>query len=93
MVHPSDTESINESIGKWDSAMNVTICYEEMADAFMCNHKCNQNTYSRYIQYRVLDHRIFTRAKLLKMKIIDNDSCLKCQLPDSIEHLFITCRY
>ena len=25
MAHPSDTESIKESIGKWASAMNVTI--------------------------------------------------------------------
>ena len=27
------------------------------------------------------------------MKIIGNDSCLKRQLPDSIEHLFINCEY
>ena len=73
--------------------MNVTIHYEEMAEAYMCNHKYNHSIYSRYIQYRVLHHRIFTRDKLLKMKIIDNDSCLKCQLPDSIEHLFINCQY
>ena len=26
-------------------------------------------------------------------KIIDNDSCLKCQLPDIIEHLFINWEY
>ena len=73
--------------------MNVTIQYEEMAEAFMCNHEYNQNIHSRYIQYRVLHHRIFTRDKLMKMKIIDNDSCLKCQLPDSNEHLFINCQY
>ena len=73
--------------------MNVTIQYEEMAEAYMCNHKYNHNIYSRCIQYRVLHHRIFTRDKLLKLKIIDNDSCLKSQLPDSIEHLFINCQY
>ena len=73
--------------------MNVTIDYEEMAEPFVCNHKYKQNIYSRYIQYRVLHHRIFTRDRLLKMKIIDNDRCQKCQLPDSIEHLFIKCEY
>ena len=31
--------------------MNVTINYEEMAEAFVCNHEYNQNIYSRYIQY------------------------------------------
>ena len=56
--------------------MNVTIQYEEIAEAFMCNHEYNQNIYSRYIQYRVLHLRILTRDKLLKMKIIDYDSCL-----------------
>ena len=93
MVHPSDTESFKEGIGKWDSEINVAISYEEMAEAFVCNHKYNQNTYSRYIQYKVYRHRIFTRDKLLKMKIIDIDSCLKCQVPDKIEHLFIKCEY
>ena len=73
--------------------MNITISYEEMGEVFVCNHKYNQIIYSRYIQYKVHYHRIFTRDKLLKMKIIDNDSCLKCQLPDRIEHLFINCEY
>ena len=96
MAYPSDTESIKESIGKWASAMNVTILvsYEEMAEASVCNHKCNQNIYSRNIHYKIHHHRIFTSDKLLnEMKISDNDSCLKCQLPDIIEHLFINCEY
>ena len=36
---------------------------------------------------------MFTRDKLLKMKLIDNDCCLKCQQPESIEHLFFNCEY
>ena len=82
-VHLSETESIRESIEKWGYNMNVTINYDEMAEAFVCNHKYNQNIYSRNIQYSVLHHRIFTRDKLLNMKIIGNDSCQKCQLSDS----------
>ena len=71
-----------------------TVSYEEMAEASVCNHKCNQNIYSRNIQYKVHHHRIFTSDKLLnKMKISDNDSCLKCQLPYRIEHSFINCEY
>ena len=27
------------------------------------------------------------------MKISNNDSCIKCQLPDSIDHLFSNCEY
>ena len=73
--------------------MNVTINYKEMAEAFVCHHKYSQNIYSRYIQYRVLHYRIFTRDRLLKMKTIDNDSRLKCHLPDSFERLFINCEY
>ena len=42
MLHPSDTESIKESIGKRDSPMNVIISSEEMAESFTCNHKYNQ---------------------------------------------------
>ena len=64
-----------------------------MAEAFVIKHKYNQNIHSRYIQYRVPYQRIFTRDKLFKMEIIDSDSCIKCQLPDSIEHLFINFEY
>ena len=69
---------------------DFTVSCKEMAEASVCNHKYNQNIYSRNIQYKVYHHRIFTSEKLLnEMKIIDNDSCLKCQLPDSIGHLLI----
>ena len=71
-----------------------TVSYEEMAEASVCNHKCNQNIYSRNIQYKVHHHRIFTSDKLLsETKFSDNDSWLKCQLPDRIEHFFINCEY
>ena len=52
--------------------MNVTICYEDKAEAQL-------NIHSRYFHID-LHHRIFTRDELLKMKNIDNDHCLKCQL-------------
>ena len=41
----SDTNSIKESIERWDSNMNVTIWYEYKAEASVCNPTHNQNIY------------------------------------------------
>ena len=45
--------------------MNVTIGYEEMTEAFVCNHTYNQNIYSIYYQYRDIHHKIFTKDELI----------------------------
>ena len=46
------------------------------------------------LQYRILNNYLNTNVRLKKFGIIDDDSCSFCkQLPETLEHLFITCKY
>ena len=49
IVYVSNTNSTKESIEKWDQNVNGTINNEEMAEAFVCNHKYNRIIYTKDI--------------------------------------------
>ena len=48
-VHSSESDSNRESIEQWDFNIYVTIQYEEIAEAFMCNHEHSKYLLKIYI--------------------------------------------
>jgi len=43
-------------------------------------------------QFKINHHILYTRDKLFRAKIIDNDKCHLCGLRQTLEHLFVECR-
>ena len=44
-------------------------------------------------QFKINHHILYTRDKLFRAKIIDNDGCHLCGVRQTLEHLFVECRH
>ena len=44
-------------------------------------------------QFKINHHILYTRDKLLRAKIIENDECQLCGVSQTLEHLFVECRH
>ena len=44
-------------------------------------------------QFKINHHILYTRDKLFKAKIIENDECQLCGVSQTLEHLFVECRH
>lgn len=54
----------------------------------------NVNQKTQKLQYRILNNYLNSNDRLKKLGVIDNDSCSFCkQEPETLEHLFATCRH
>ena len=54
----------------------------------------NANRRTQEFQYRLLNNYLNTKDRLWKFVISEDDSCSFCnKVPETLEHLFITCIY
>ena len=44
-------------------------------------------------QFKINHHILYTRDKLFRAKIIENDECQLCGVRQTLEHLFVECRH
>ena len=44
-------------------------------------------------QFKINYHILYTRDKLFRAKIIENDECQLCGVCQTLEHLFVECRH
>ena len=54
----------------------------------------NENRTTQEFQYRLLNNYLNAKDRLCKFGISEDDSCSFCnKVPETLEHLFITCIY
>ena len=44
-------------------------------------------------QFKINHHILYTRDKLFRAKIIENDECQLCGVSQTLQHLFVECRH
>ena len=55
--------------------------------------KVPKNIKLSMFQFKINHHILYTRDKLFRAKIIDNDECQLCGVRQTLEHLFVECRH
>ena len=68
--HTLRNRSLSECVTKCNNTLITVISTKEMTDAFELNCNMSQYIYSKYIQQRVLHHRLYTEDIFVKINII-----------------------
>ena len=55
--------------------------------------KVTKNIKLSMFQFKINHHILYTRDKLFRAKIIENDECQLCGVRQTLEHLFVECRH
>ena len=55
--------------------------------------KVTRNIKLSMFQFEINHHILYTRDKLFRAKIIENDECQLCGVSQTLEHLFIECQH
>ena len=55
--------------------------------------KVTKNIKLSMFQFKINHHILYTRDKLFRAKIIDNDECHLCGVRQTLGHLFVKCRH
>ena len=77
---------------KWNDKTNLGIVSFNLGRSFQYHHLRYKDTYLKYIQFRTLHHRFYTKKLLCKMGIKRSNLCSFClRETDSVEHMLIQC--
>ena len=63
----------------WERDLGVPILEDSWKWVVESWYSCSQDTQSQLIQYKLLHRKYWTPSKLAKLKLMDNDTCWKCQ--------------
>ena len=55
--------------------------------------KVTKNIKLLMFQFKINHHILYTRDKLFRASIIENDECQLCGVKQTLEHLFVECRH
>ena len=67
---------------------------EEWKNIYCLSGKTNVNKKTQELQYRILNNYLNTNVRLKKLGVINDDTCSFCkQVPETLEHLLITCKH
>ena len=84
---------ITEVQNKWETVLNEYIPYKKIEEAFRSIHNMEEGYFHKYVQYKMIHHRIVTNKTLYKMKIKECQFCPHCKnIEETIEHAFIECK-
>ena len=76
---------------KWSNKLNEDIRLDTVSNSFKNAKKFSFSVYQHFIQYKLL-HRKTVHNKLLhKMGISETPNCLFCDIPETIEHIYLEC--
>ena len=79
---------------KWERTLNEEVGYTIIEHAFKAIPKINENTYQKYLQFKLLHLRTATNEKLFMMNINDSDLCPLCNTNiETIKHTFLECNF
>lgn len=63
----------------WEKDLGTPILEDTWKWLIKSWYTCSQETQSQLIQYKLLHRKYWTPSKLAKLKLVDSDTCWKCQ--------------
>ena len=77
---------------KWEEALEEEIRIDIIEHAFKNINKMKEDSFTKYLQFRMLHRRIVTNKALCEMGIKEDNACPHCQDHiETIEHAFLQC--
>ena len=77
---------------KWENILTEEISTETIMNSFKSIHRMREDSFTRYLQFRILHKRVFTNKNLFDMGIKDNNLCPHCEeYVETFEHAFLQC--
>ena len=76
---------------KWSNKLNEDIRLDTVLNAFKNAKKFSLSVYQHFIQYKLLHRKIVHNKLLHKMGISETPNCLFCDIPETIEHIYLEC--
>ena len=77
---------------KWNDNADLEIGSFSLDRSFQYHHLRYKDTYLKYIQFRTLHHRVYTKELLCKMGINNSNLCsFGLKEIDSVEHMLLLC--
>lgn len=63
----------------WERDLGIQIAEDSWKKLLASWYGCSRETQSQLIQYKLLHRSYWTPSKLVKLKLVDRDTCWKCQ--------------
>ena len=77
---------------KWENILGKEIKIETIMNSFKNIHRIREDSFTRYLQFRILHKRVFTNKNLFDMGIKDNNLSPHCkEYVETFEHAFLQC--
>ncbi|CAI5697422.1 unnamed protein product [Oreochromis niloticus] len=77
----------------WEKDLGIQILEDTWKQLVSSWYVCSPETQSQLIQYKLLHRNYWTPSKLVRLKLVDNDACWKCQEEaGTLVHMLYTCR-
>ncbi|XP_039473704.1 uncharacterized protein LOC120442039 [Oreochromis aureus] len=77
----------------WEKDLGIQILEDTWKQLVSSWYVCSPETQSQLIQYKLLHRNYWTPSKLVRLKLVDNDTCWKCQEEaGTLVHMLYTCR-
>lgn len=67
------------------------IFFRDWGKKFSFIHKATKDNKLRQFSFRLLHRITMTKKELFKFRLVEDEACTLCLLPDSIEHTFSDC--
>ena len=81
-------------IKKWDEVLSTKFTEDDWEAIFLLPFSVTSDINIRWFQFRLIHRILGTNSYLYKINYVENSICTFCkQFPETIEHIFWTCRY